>query len=157
MEADPLGMAAGNNPYLYANGNPLTYIDPLGLDVTVTVYPGQDGNPGGHVSINVNSNRPVGLDPAPNVSTLKLLTDQPVPGEMDYVQPSRPVEARVTIHTTPAQDRAIQAWLNNKIRHPGNYKITGPNCATTVHDALRAGGVSVPNTMWPRVLLQELK
>ena len=31
VEADPLGLAAGDNPYLYANENPLSYVDPLGL------------------------------------------------------------------------------------------------------------------------------
>ena len=32
VEADPLGLAAGNNLYGYVNGNPLSGIDPLGLD-----------------------------------------------------------------------------------------------------------------------------
>ena len=31
LSADPLGFAGGANVYLYANGNPLAYVDPLGL------------------------------------------------------------------------------------------------------------------------------
>jgi RHS repeat-associated protein len=31
MEVDPLGLAAGMNPYAYVGGNPLTAVDPLGL------------------------------------------------------------------------------------------------------------------------------
>ena len=31
IQADPIGLAGGDNPYLYANGNPVGYIDPLGL------------------------------------------------------------------------------------------------------------------------------
>ena len=31
MEADPLGLAAGNNLYGYVEGNPLSYVDPWGL------------------------------------------------------------------------------------------------------------------------------
>jgi len=33
IEADPIGLAGGMNPYLYAKGNPTTFIDPLGLFV----------------------------------------------------------------------------------------------------------------------------
>jgi RHS repeat-associated protein len=32
ISEDPIGMSAGPNPYAYARGNPLSFIDPLGLD-----------------------------------------------------------------------------------------------------------------------------
>jgi RHS repeat-associated protein len=35
VQSDPIGLAGGLNPYLYANGNPLRWIDPLGLDSLV--------------------------------------------------------------------------------------------------------------------------
>lgn len=31
ISADPIGLAGGVNPYLYANGNPLSWVDPWGL------------------------------------------------------------------------------------------------------------------------------
>ena len=32
IQADPIGLAGDDNPYLYASGNPLKYGDPLGLN-----------------------------------------------------------------------------------------------------------------------------
>jgi len=32
LTADPIGLAGGINPYLYANANPLRYSDPFGLE-----------------------------------------------------------------------------------------------------------------------------
>ena len=32
LTADPIGLKGGFNPYLYADANPLTHVDPLGLD-----------------------------------------------------------------------------------------------------------------------------
>jgi len=37
-EADPIGLAAGTNPFLYANANPIRFTDPLGLDAIPGPY-----------------------------------------------------------------------------------------------------------------------
>ena len=55
LSEDPLGFAgSGPNLYEYAYDSPLNFRDPLGLDVTVTLWPG-DANGAGHVGVGVNT------------------------------------------------------------------------------------------------------
>jgi RHS repeat-associated protein len=39
IQADPIGLAGGDNPYLYAKGNPVRYMDPLGLNPVAAALP----------------------------------------------------------------------------------------------------------------------
>ena len=152
-----LSIVSGQTLYAYVLGNPVFYIDPTGLDVYVAVYPGENGNPGGHIAAGVNTTNTVGLAPSPDASTWDLIRDKPVPAIMEKTDPARVPESSIVIHTTPAQDKEIQDYINSKISNPGSYRISGPNCATTVHDALGAGGVGSTDTMWPRDLMKDLK
>ena len=154
VSEDPLGFAAGQNHYLYALGNPLRWRDPLGLDVTVYLYPGVGGNPFGHIGIGVNGDPIVGFDPAPTAG-FSTYFGRDVPGEMDSIPASRAPKDSVTIYTTPEQDQAIRQYLAR--RNPGKYNELANNCAQTVHNARLAGNINSLDTPFPQAILNSLK
>src|SRR5262249_39591786 len=136
-----------------ANGNPVNFTDPQGLDVTVTLYPG--ALVFGHIGIGVNTPNTTGFYPSPSSSPFTVMTGQSVPGVM--LPDTREPTSSITISTTPTQDRAIQQFISERTRTPGNYDLNGRNCATTVREALAEGGIDTSPTILPKSLMRELQ
>jgi len=166
VQADPLGLApwleglpsASVNGYPYALNNPITNTDPSGLDVTIRIYKGAKGL--GHIGIGVAphgqtvpAGQTLGFYPLDQNSSADLLG---APGVLRLDLGATPYPGlanTLRISTTPQQDEAITAYLNNILVHPGNYSLIAAghaqNCAVGVENALRSGGIDPPQTIVP--------
>lgn len=145
IQADPIGLYGGDlSLYVLTKNNPLSYSDPAGLDVTVTLYPGGTG----HIGIGVNSQQTQGLYPQQKSVPVVLCRD--VPGVVLNDQTKQPPDAirrsqSITIKTTAIQDQFIQDYIN-QTRSSSNatYNLCSQQCTRFVIDALGAGGLGLP-------------
>jgi RHS repeat-associated protein len=157
ISEDPIGFAGGVNFFGYALNNPTRFADPSGLDVIVTFWP-KDASGFGHVGVGVNNIQTEGFYSTNKPTCLAWGCDDP--GRMldDRAHHPGVTPEGAVIHTTPEQDAAMQAAIDERKRNPGNYNLHGRNCSRFVGDVLKAGGVGgVPDTRYPRDLYETLK
>jgi RHS repeat-associated protein len=148
ISEDPAGFYSGVNFYTYALDLPTYWIDPTGLDVTIKQYPGN--NIWGHIGLNVNDPNTVGFYPVHNTgaSPGKVIPDDP--------NNEGTPEACIIIPTSPQQDQDILNFIKSRKLNPGWWR-PGRDCANFVHDALKAAGINVDDSTFPRDLMNNLK
>ena len=144
LSRDPIGEDGGINLYGYVFNDPIGLVDQLGLDVTVGLYEGASGF--GHIGVAVNSGTTCGFYPKQTGVGVLLGKDTPGAWGQDTAKQIK----NVTIKTTPDQDAAVQKHLDAQKQSPGNYNLYNRNCATQAGEALKAGGIKVPDTIMPR-------
>ncbi len=148
---DPLGFGGGDvNVQAYVSDRPTVLRDPSGLDVTIWLYQGLFGNPFGQVALSINDGMPIGFGPEPGGIVPPPFWQS---GIVEPVPASRQPSDRLTIPTTPEQDAAIWDYMLGRARNPGWYTMAGRNCTRFVEDALGAGHVTVPWTVFPGGLI----
>jgi len=149
-------LASGQSVYGYVGGNPVTRTDPRGLDWNVTEYQGGPGNPFGHVGMGgviPNMSTPtIGFYGSPSSSPIQLFEGSPSVWMTDTGTPI----TTVTIQTSPWQDFLIENYLQNAISNPQEYSHSN-TCSSAVGNALNAGGVNAPSTIFPGLLIPGLR
>ena len=161
IQSDPIGLAGGVNTYGYVGGNPLSYIDSLGLKTTILI--GGD-HWYGHAALMLNGTvysngrYKTGI-PAIDGERSSYIAGQALEGPNvliiesanEYLSKSTVVK-KIEIDLTPEQEQAIKSFYENEIsnakpipgqsgryRLPSDYAFIGNNCADNTAKALKAG------------------
>lgn len=109
--------------------------------ITLSHYPGSDGNKPGHIGISLNGGRVYGKVPIPGDDIQSLFMT--VPGIVEPVDPARKPVDQLTLPADPGQIDYLQKYLQNRSQ-PTTYQAETDNCANYLYDALRGAGYRVP-------------
>jgi RHS repeat-associated protein len=160
IEADPIGLDGGINPFIYVRNNPLRWIDPEGLQVSIIITAGTWY---GHTAIQVGNTvysngryDPTSLS-SYGMSGNNIMTTWSYNNYIQHYQSQGRSSTVYVLNLSASQQALLQAYFQNLMNNgtpspygtqlPSNYTFTGNNCTTTAVNGLQS---VMPwyNNMW---------
>jgi RHS repeat-associated protein len=174
------GLADGDNPYadadrvLFVNAQGMYVVKPNSQQqgknkqlrppdanhnhrVTVRSLSGQNGNPAGHVTVQVDNGPEVGFDPAKDMTKTEIVENKAVPGKVEPRAQGVSTLDAVTIYVTKDEAGKAQSVIDARTKDPGNYQYIGRSCVDFAEDVVRSTGAKAPHDTLPSHLIRDIR
>jgi RHS repeat-associated protein len=152
LSEDPILWDGGINLYRYADGNPVSKVDPMGLDTNVCYYP-SSRQPWGHLGF--------GLPQEGEQGTYGFYPDSwnvaNGPGRVKPDDEHKAIQCK-TIRAPKEKDQCMLQCRIRRQNNPGNYKALTRQCTQFVRECLRECGEpsGSGNSPYPKDLIDSL-
>lgn len=125
--------------------------------LTIRYVSGQEGNPVGHITVQVDNNAEVGFAPVQELTYAQMAASTPVPGQIEPRALSVQTIDAVTIYLTENEANHAQEFINNWASTPGSYELRGRSCVDFAEAIIGSVGFPEPNDTLPMRLPKEIR
>lgn len=125
--------------------------------LTIRYVSGQEGNPAGHITVQIDNGKQVGFAPVQDLTKKQILENTSVPGQVEPRAAGVTTLDAVTIHLTKDEASHAQGTIDDRTNNPGNYELRGRSCVDFGEDVVRSTGSRAPSDTLPSHLILDIR